>query len=178
MHNVRWEHIINGRTNQYPFDARCLIWQYLLKAILQCSIDLIQSLWLRDFGRWVGFGRYGKHPAGPAGLPTKTRSAQRWEVPASEESSGPQNNQTIFAFFPFWHIFTDTLFTIRFAFCCPLNNLPYTSNLPVGLFISVNSGEALGPSDRFGGEASDGSNRQWHSGEGSGWTACMKQRSC
>lgn len=95
MHNVCWEHIIYERTDQFPFDARSLKLQYSLKAILQCRVDLIQSLWLRDFGRWVGFGRYGKHPAGSAGLPTKTWSAQRWEVPATEGSSGPEDNQTI-----------------------------------------------------------------------------------
>lgn len=101
MHNVCWQHNINERTDQYPFDARCLMGQYSLKTVLQCRVDLIQSLWLRDFGRWVGFGRYGKHPVGSAGLPTKTWSAQRWEVPATEGSSGPQNNQTILAFFFF-----------------------------------------------------------------------------
>lgn len=115
-------HIIYERTDQSPFDARCPMWRYSLKAILQCRVDLIHSLWLRDFGRWVGFGRYGKHPAGSAGLPTKTWSAQRWEVPATEGSSGPQNNQTISVFFSPFCTFSLTLSSQK----C-LDNLPYNA---------------------------------------------------
>lgn len=49
-------------------------------------------------------------------------------------------------------------------------------SIPVGLVVSVDSGEALAPSDGSGGEASDWANGQRHGGESSGWTPCIEQR--
>lgn len=74
-------------------ECLCVLWGYLLKAFFQWSIDLIQSLWLRDFRRWVGLGRRSKHPAGSAGLPAETWSAEHWEVPATSVSIGQYYRQ-------------------------------------------------------------------------------------
>lgn len=48
--------------------------------------------------------------------------------------------------------------------------------VPVGLVVSVDSGETLAPSDGSGGEASDRTYRQRHGGESSGWTPYADKR--
>lgn len=75
-------------------ECLCVLWEYSLKAFLQSLIDLIQSLWLRNFRWWVGLGGHGEHPAGSAGLPAETWSAEHWEVPATSTTSAQQTSST------------------------------------------------------------------------------------
>ena len=48
--------------------------------------------------------------------------------------------------------------------------------VPVGLVVSVDSSEALAPSDGSGGEASDWTSSQRHGGESSGRPPCKEPR--